>query len=278
MRSIAHIINPFLPPETSDLVVAQPVCFETMRTAKSFTNVDVEQFAVIYSEDEEVLPQGFTRTRDLDRSVLDFGKFNIERRLPLFRDILDRLYEASDAEYFIQTNADIHLMPQFYEVVNNLIDVGHEAFCINKRIIPDSYNSVDELPFMYSEMGDAHAGLDCFVFPRKVYPQCKIGNICMGTPWSESTLATSLAIYTENFTVFRTLHLTFHIGDSRIWKPANFRDYREYNMTQFCKTLKELKKKKVTVLKNEMVKYFLAKLTDEFRSGVNVPECMRFLK
>jgi len=254
-----------------------------MRNARKFTemlstNVEIEQYAVIYPEDEEVIPEGFTRTEDLDRSVLDLGKFNIERRLPLFRDIIDRLYEASDADYFIQTNADISLMPQFYLVVNRLIDIGHESFCINKRLIPDSYNDVDELPFMYSEIGDSHQGLDCFVFPRSVYPKIKMGNVCMGTPWSEATLATGLALYTKNFTVFKTLHLTFHIGDSRIWKPANFRDYRLHNLTEYCKVLKLLKKKHVTLLKNEIVKYFLVKIRQEAETGVHPPECFKFIK
>ena len=139
-----------MPPVTSDLVVAQPICFETMRRAKKYaSDMEIGHFACIYPEDEEVLPNDFFRTRDLERSVLDYGKFGIERRLPLFVDILDRLYEISDADYFIQTNADINLMPYFYHVVRNLIHIGHESFCINKRVIPETYDSINEIPFMY---------------------------------------------------------------------------------------------------------------------------------
>ena len=276
---IAHIINPFVPSATSDLVVAQPICFETMRRAKKYaSDMEIGHYACIYPEDEEILPDNFFRTKDLKQSVLDYGKFGIERRLPLFADILDRLYEASDAEYFIQTNADISLMPHFYHVVRGLISIGHESFCINKRIIPEGYHSISEIPFMYSEIGDMHAGLDCFVFPRKAYPKFKMGKVCMGTPWSEATLATSMALHTANFTVFKTLHATFHIGDSRVWRPSEFRDYRVYNMTEYCKLLKKLKKKNVLLLKNAIVKNFLNKIQQEAESGVYPEECLKFIK
>jgi len=87
-----------------------------------------------------------------------------------------------------------------------------------------------------------------------------------------------MALHTANFTVFKTLHATFHIGDSRVWRPAEYRDYRVYNLTQYCKMLKGLKKKNVLLLKNAIVKYFLRKIKDEAETGVHPDECLRFIR
>ena len=127
MRTIAHIINPVIVQPTSDLYVAQPVTFETMRVARDFARgkVGVQLLSTQYPEDRAFVPDGFTATPDLERSVLDLASFGIKRKLPLLRDIVARLYEAApEAEYLIYTNNDIALMPYFYLAVNALIDSG----------------------------------------------------------------------------------------------------------------------------------------------------------
>ena len=50
MREIAHIINPFIVGKSSDLFVAQPLTFETMRIAKEFARdrADVTLFSAQY--------------------------------------------------------------------------------------------------------------------------------------------------------------------------------------------------------------------------------------
>ena len=52
MLKIAHIINPAKIKKTSDLYLAQPVTFETMRIAKEFAkdNVNVDLFSAQFSE------------------------------------------------------------------------------------------------------------------------------------------------------------------------------------------------------------------------------------
>ncbi len=273
MRKFAHIINPFTAPETSDLKTAQPIVWQTIRIAKQFAedlmkgDFQVDLYATIYPDDQEILPAGFTKTwKDLERSVLDLGKkFKIERDLPLVRDILNNLYEASDADYFIQTNSDICLMPQFYLAVNKLIDRGHDAFIINRRVIPGEYKDIEDIPIMYAEIGSPHGGCDCFVFPRKIYPAYRIGNVCMGIPWQETTLATSMAFYAERCKMFTEAHLTFHIGDPRIWRSADYLDYRVHNTNEFAKVLKHFKKKNKKIMQDPIVQYFLGKLKTELQ-------------
>ncbi len=269
MRRIAHIINPFTTPETSDLKTAQPIVWETIRIAKQFAenvikgDFHIDLYATIYSQDEGILPEGFTRTDDLTRSISSIGKFKIGRELPFVKDILNNLYEASDADYFIQTNSDICLMPQFYLAVNKLIDRGHDAFIINRRVIPGEYKDIEDIPIMYAEIGAPHGGCDCFVFPRKIYPAYRIGNVCMGIPWQETTLATSMAFYAEKCKMFTDAHLTFHIGDPRIWLNIDYADYRVHNTNEFAKVYKEFKKKNYHKMQHPIIKYFMEKLKVE---------------
>lgn len=79
---IAHIINPVIVPESSDLFIAQPITFETMNIAKEYAKPEVEVtlFSAQYSEDHGLIPDFFHKTSDLDRSVLDFGNFKEKRK------------------------------------------------------------------------------------------------------------------------------------------------------------------------------------------------------
>ena len=110
MRAIAHIVNPVNVGEESDLFIAQLTTFETMQTAQEFAadRVRVELYSAQYLEDHLVVPKSFQMTPDLDRSILDFGVFRIQRKLPLVRDILDRLYEATDAEFLVRFQTSDH--------------------------------------------------------------------------------------------------------------------------------------------------------------------------
>ncbi len=231
MRKIAHIINPFIVDKASDLFVAQPITFETMKIAQKFSRgqVDVTLFTAQYPEDRPLIPDGFHVTPDLERSVLDFGSFQKKRKLPLLKDILDRLYEATDAEYLIYTNVDIALMPHFYVAVNAFIEKGYDGFVVNRRTIPPIYSSVAEIPWMYAEAGTKHLGFDCFVFKRNAYPEYKLSAVCLGIPWVNHVLLCNLICQSRNFFVFRKLHLTFHLGDSQVWLKEKYADYYAYN-------------------------------------------------
>lgn len=231
MRKFAHIINPFIVDKASDLFIAQPITFETMKVAQKFSRgqVEVALFTAQYPEDRAIIPDGFCLTPDLDRSVLDFGNFQKKRKLPLLADILDRLYEATDAEYLIYTNVDIALMPSFYVSVNAFIEKGHDAFVVNRRTIDALYQSPAEIPWMYAEAGTKHLGFDCFVFKREAYPQYKLSAVCLGIPWVNHVLLCNLICQAQNFFVFRKLHLTFHLGDSQVWLKERYADYYVYN-------------------------------------------------
>jgi len=267
---IAHIVNPFDAKPPSDLVTAQAITFKTMLWAKKFAketcpDLDVEQYVTGYEWDEPAFPPGFRKAKYLDREIRDLYELpDIGKHLPLFRDILDRLYEACpDADYMIQTNADIGLMPHFYTSIKRFIEQGYDSFIINKRIISRHYKKIEEIPEMYCDLGTNHNGYDCFVFRREVYPKFQNGDICMGIPWSEAALAASMVAYSRDCIVFKQPHLTFHIGDERSWMQKH--EYRKHNTEQFAKCLMKIGREVPEALKHPLMNYQVQKLKLELQ-------------
>ena len=248
MRTIAHIVNPVIVPETSDLFIAQPITFETMRAARHHgrKRVHVEQFTAQYREDRSLVPAGFRATPNLTRSVTDVVTFRHERKLPLLRDILDRLYDETEAEYLIYTNVDIGLMPHFYTEVDNIINEGYDAFSLNRRTISGRFTSVGEIPEMYREVskGAQHLGYDCFVFKRDVYPKYKLGNACIGMNWIGKILLNSMSYCAKRFKKFTDPQLTFHIGDQMTWRDNKWADYRAHNALEMTQAYMKLRAKR----------------------------------
>lgn len=229
---IAHIVNPVLVPASSDLHTAQPVTFESMRRARAFAAADgvaAELCFTCYEEDLAAAPDGFEQARLLDRSVLDCGEFVMQRKLPLIGDILERLYQLSEADYLVYSNVDIAVMPHFYSGIAALLAQGHDAFVINRRTISGHYRSVAELPLMYAESGAPHPGYDCFVFRRSLFERFVLGNTCLGINWVGTVLLWNLQVFARDFRAFTDLHMTFHIGNDKAWKNPAFADYVAHN-------------------------------------------------
>lgn len=243
MRSIAHIINPVKKDENHELSIAQPITFESLKRARSYTKdvVNVDLITSQYSEDRSVIPEYFTITDDLNRSVLDCGDFKVKRKLPLLKDILFIAYHTTNAEYLIYTNVDIGVMPQFYVAVNEIIDQGYDAFAINRRRVSKKYTSVKDLNQIYSEVGRMHNGYDCFVFKRELFPKFELGNVCVGIPHVSNTLFHNLICYSKKFKLFTDRHLTFHIG-YELFKEWGDKSYLNHNKSEFLKVLTRLSK------------------------------------
>jgi hypothetical protein len=245
MTSIAHIINPVMVANTSDLVIAQPITFETMKTAKEFSSeVNVNLYAVqLYNEPPLPLPGEFITLPGLQRSICDIKTFKQQRKLPLIKDILDSLYEASDAEYMIYTNVDIALQPYFYSTVSHLIKQGYDAFIINRRTITEKFKTINKIPRMLAEVGEKHQGWDCFIFPRAIYPRFQLGDTIIGAGWFGRVMITNMACFAKQFTVFEDLHLTFHIGNDKVWQDPQWDDYLEHNKNECRQILMDFDQK-----------------------------------
>lgn len=242
MPSITHIVNPVTPREGSDLLVAQPVTFETMRAARRFAaaKTDVTLLAAQYPEDRAAVPDDFVATDDLERSALDGGGFRVPRKLPYVKDILDRLYEASTADLLIYSNVDIGLQPSFYVAVAALAAEGYDAFAVNRRTIPEHWHRLEDIPLMCAEPGEDHAGWDCFVFRRDLYPAFDVGEGLVGSGWIGRIILTAMAAAAQKFHVFTDLHLTFHIGNRKSWKTEAQQDYIVHNREVCARILEGL--------------------------------------
>lgn len=241
MIKIAHIINPAKVSESSDLHVAQPVTFETMRIAETFAQsaVDIRLFTAQYPEDREIIPNFYRQLPDLTRSVLDIRNFHHKRKYPLIKDILQSLYDATDAEYLIYTNSDIAVMPQFYLAVQSYLAQGYDALIINRRRISKKFRSIEAIPLMWSEVGAPHPGFDCFVFHRSLFPQFVLENICVGVPFVEASLAYNLFALSRRYKLLADQHLTLHIGMEVM--PKRDIEYHAYNKEEFKKIYAQLR-------------------------------------
>ncbi|MCB0754792.1 MAG: hypothetical protein KDB98_04320 [Flavobacteriales bacterium] len=241
MPSFAHIINIFSPPSDSDLVLAQEVTIESMVRAKeqASSTFEVDLLSCQTEKDRPLIPESFRATQDLNRSVLNKGPFKKQLELPVLRDILDRLYNESEAEYLIFTNVDIGLQPDFYLQVKQFIDAGHDAFMINRRRIPASYDSVQQLDEMYKEKGLKHPGFDCFVFHRDLYKKFSLAEVVIGVPFIEITLSQNLFCFAKNPKVYTDEHLTFHIG-LEIFKKRAPKEFWLYNQKEFWKAMQNI--------------------------------------
>ncbi|MCK4765387.1 MAG: hypothetical protein KAW12_24510 [Candidatus Aminicenantes bacterium] len=234
MLKIDHIINPVQVKETSDLFIAQPVTFETMRISRRTCapEIEVSLLSTQYPEDRSMIPADFEAAPDLERSVPDVHNFRVHRKLPLIKDILDRLYQHGSGDYLIYTNVDIALQPYFYQTAAGIIEQGYDAFVINRRTIPAAYKSTREIPLMYSEIGEKHKGWDCFIFRRDLYPRFDLRSACIGSGWIGRVLLTNLAALAKKFHIFTDLHVTFHVGNEQSWKTGILDDYRMFNRSQ----------------------------------------------
>jgi hypothetical protein len=244
MLSVGHIVNPVRAGAGSDLLTAQPVTFETMRRARDFsrTRVDVELMTTQYPDESDLVPAGFSSAGDLTRSALDCGPFQVPRRLPLIGEIVDRLAGSSRADVLVYTNVDIALQPYFYDTVARLVALGHDAFAVNRRTIPEGGVIPDRLPFLYARLGEPHPGWDCFVFRRELAARIGLGRILVGTGWMGRTLIANFACLAPRFTVFTDLHATFHIGNRQSWKSELLSDYLAHNRREAGMVLAELER------------------------------------
>ena len=272
LMRISHIINPVKVSDKSDLFIAQPITFESMRVAKQFAesaikDLRIDLVSVQYVEDREIVPDYFTLLTDLEKSVLDFSNFEQSRKLPIINDILSRAYSFSkDSDYLIYTNVDIALMPQFYLFIYGKILSGCDSLIINRRTISQTFSQPWQLYQMYSELGKPHPGFDCFVFKRDLYPKFILGKTCIGANWIGRVMFGNLVTFSQDLQIETDAHLTFHIGDDGAWLSGKFNDFDNFNKAEAYSILEQLKSATDDV--NKLRELFQVKQFMDLRSKV----------
>jgi hypothetical protein len=229
MIRIAHIINLTKITEGSKqsyLHIAQPLTTLSMLEAKQSckSDVSVALLATAHHEEKVTVPPGFSETSPLSSYAYDhIPDLTLYKKKPLPRlcDILSKLNEAPDCDYFIYTNCDICVHPNFYNQVAATIEAGYDAFCINRRDIPKYHEGIaldsTQLPLITSLKGSSHVGIDCFVFKKCLLERINVGNVFIGAPPIGQVLKTQIEMHATNFFWFKDWYMTFHLGNDRAW-------------------------------------------------------------
>lgn len=229
---ILHILNCVNVPENTELGIAQKITFQTIRKALQYTKQkdSIQLIATVYDEDLPVVADFFSDSYLLKRSMQDVLPAGNGKKLPFIADIL---HAAKDFEcdFVLYTNLDIALMPFFYDTLFTYIDKGHDAVVINRRRINGSYSKSEELPLMYSELGDSHPGFDSFLIKKELISKFILEDICIGIPFLEGALVHNIAAFSENPLYVMDAHLTFHIGREVL--PPVHKAYYQHNRTVF---------------------------------------------
>ena len=237
--NLAHIINVMEITEvqrSSYLHIAQPVTIQSMINARNKTeSCTVDLFGVKNNFDKVELPSPFKLTNNLERCCYDvIDDLPKKKALPLIKDIILSLYRASNAEYFIYTNSDIGVLPDFYNFIYKKIKSGFDSICINRRDMPKYVNrkkiDVSNFEILFSEVGKYHMGADCFVFHRDTVKKMIFGNVFIGVPPVGAVLLDQVRKTSNNFCWINhgdnkkstAEHLlTFHIGSDRSWRDKS---------------------------------------------------------
>jgi len=226
----------------SDLFIAQPITFHSMKVAREHVNVaKVNLLTTQYPEDREIIPEYMTILKDLNAEMKDYHQFKVHRKLPVIREIFSRLKDQA-GDYCIYSNVDISVRPDFYQFVCEKIEKGYDAFVINRRTISQDYTSIEQYEAMCAEEGSSHPGFDCFIFKKELLDRFELGDAGLGANWIGRVIITNLIVHAEKFEIFKEEFKTFHIGDDRSWRNPDFADYDEFNRQELIKILLEFRK------------------------------------
>lgn len=236
---LAHIVNTFNAPTASDLHLAQKITLESMKLARQNAeqHIHIQQYAVCYEEDLNTVPEEFEHLIISD-SVLNYCENgDSSKKLPLIGEIFNVVFENTAPDYFIYTNIDIGLYPNFYNDVANIIALGHDAAIINRRRLPKHLKNLDEI---YKTTGKVHPGFDCFIIPKYMVPKLELSKICIGVPFIGITIAQNIFALSQNYKLVQDAISTFHIGE-KIYMRRN-KSFYPHNRIHFWKAMKKLKK------------------------------------
>lgn len=243
MAKIGHIINPYQVSEGSEDDIIQQLTIESLIQAKN-NHVHTSEIALIsvtHETDKIDFPSCIINANPLTRLVGDVDPTCIEKPLPLLCDIIQRGANALEADYYVYTNIDIIVCPDFYSEISQIIDDGHDAFVINRRRVGKEYLNLPLNNKMFSELGLLHNGYDCFVFKKDIIPKLDLGMVCIGIPHVGNTLFYNLIQHSKNFKLFTDKFLTYHIGYELVKNWGN-KAYLNHNKKEFKRISKSATK------------------------------------
>jgi hypothetical protein len=215
---ITHLISPFSCPSASEAAWIQQMSIDSILAASETCAVaQITLASTCLNDEEQSAPAFGKRLSSMTRSSRDLGFSEISPR-PLLSDLISKFSEAS-ADAYIYTNMDIGLMPQFYSYVVQQLGKGHDALVINRRRLNHKHSQSSSLAELQSDLGRSHPGFDCFVFKAELLPKLVLGDLILGVPFVEVSLAHNLFALASKPLYVPDAHLTFHVGGDVLPKP-----------------------------------------------------------
>jgi hypothetical protein len=202
---------------------------------------DVQLLAVVHENEKDAVPRSFEIAPPLRRTVADVHKFASARPFPLLFDILaSAAAGAQPGSYLVYTNSDICLVPSFYRTVRSILARGVDCVVTNRRTVAplESFGDAPEVAAL--EVGWAHPGFDCFVFPTAWVEDFVANAACVGIGWVMRSLLYNLVVKARRMVILRNAHLTYHYGDDRPWNAPGLEEYTQHNLGEARAVVKAL--------------------------------------
>jgi hypothetical protein len=238
---LTHLLNLVSQNENAQLYKVQKLTLRTIEAALKATNssVEVRVMSAHFPDAVTEIPGFIVPTQPLLHHAAEVSSLSARARLPLIREILDRLKEDKTATHFIFSNLDICLMPSFYNAVAAYISQGHDALIINRRRVKSSFLEVEDLNLLYAEAGKVHTGYDCFVFSRELLDKFLFTDIYIGVPPAGNDIFYNIMAFASAPALLTEKHLTFHVGMDLVkeWGSA---ELNKHNSAQFMILLEKL--------------------------------------
>ena len=233
-----HVINPFTPKKGHDVAIAQPLAFESLKIAKKFSEdrIEVNQLAIFFEEDENIVPDHFIKFPTLKRFYNVNN--NTNKKFPFIKDVLDVAYNNSgENDFIIHSETDIILLPYFYDAILNMINNGFDSIIVNNRSVFNDSGSSPNLYNIWSEVGEPNIGWDCFIFKKKIYEKFLIGDALVGVNSIGKVLYINMRYFSEKFIEVKDSQLTNHLGESE--SLNNIYNYKKYPFWVECSKFNE---------------------------------------
>ena len=231
--TIRHVVPLVGPSAPLRLQRVQDTTLDSIERALDYSRntVDVEVVGAHFADESPPARPWLVGAPGLTTSSSELSAFKVERRLPLLREVLDGFGSSPAADALILTNTDIGLQPAFYDLVAEILQLGYDAFTINRRTVAPTF-APGSTALAQAAVGLQHPGTDCFVFAPHVLDGVDVGDILMGTRYVARTLLEELTVRAQRYRAFSDLHATFHLGDDRVWTDETFSDYEDFNRNE----------------------------------------------
>ena len=238
---IVHLINTLDPKPSSDLYVAQPVTFETLKRAKSYAadfGIEVTHVTACFEEEMSAIPPWINERHTLRVSSLDFPDFADKRKLPSLNEIFEiaKTY-STDFDIFVYSNVDIGVQPFFYQMCAMHIGAGSDGFSVTRRTVPSEAKSVEEL---CASPGEKHPGDDCFVIKAELLQKFDVPQVFSGVAWFDRAVLLNCAVHATSFERRTDDYWTFHIGEDQSWSNAKASTIGRQNAKQIIALIERL--------------------------------------